>query len=198
MSLVLYNPLQGTRAQIPELPNYWIQVHESASAASVVSGAFTYAFSHMLGTAATRVASGTISIAGMVMASGVRYVAGDLAAEKVYRGAKTAANLVDTTGNTATHLVSAVSSTATAATVGSTFLVGKMLHQLYMGFRQKEDGTNVPTEILSETKEPDFIIYDVTNASSSDVSLYPGLSEQTEKIPPSVPHFPKDGSIVSS
>jgi len=201
MSLVLYNPLLGTRANLPELPDYWIQVHQSATAASVVSGAFTYAFSHMLGTTATRVASGTLSIAGFVMASGVRYVAGDEVAEKVYRGAKTAANLVTTTGETATNLVSAVSSTATAATVGSTVLVGKMIQQLYMGFKQRETTENVPEESSTE-KEADFIIYDVTpsstTASSSVSSLYPTLSEQTETVPPLQPHSPTAETSVPS
>ena len=176
MSLVLYNPLQGTRAHIPELPEYWVHVHQSASAASVATGAFTYAFSHMLGSAATRITSGTISIAGFLMANGVRYVAGDEAADKVYRGSQTVANLVTTTGETATQVVSAVSSTATAATVGSTFLVGKMLHEIYMGIRQKED------QIVEHTehKDGDFIIYDITNTTSPDSSSSSEPSEQTQ------------------
>lgn len=201
MSLILYNPFQGTKATIPELPEYWIQVHESATKASIVSGAFTYAVSHMLGTTATRMASGTLSIAGIIVATGVRYVAGDEAGEKVYRGAKTAANLITTTGESATHIVSAVSSTATAATVGSTVLIGKMLQQLYMGFKQREIADNAPQESSTE-KEPDFIIYDVTvpstTSSSFDSSLYPTPSEQIETVPPSQSHSPTAETSVPS
>lgn len=176
MSLVLYNPIQGTQAHVPQLPDYWVKIHESATTASVVSGAFTYALTHMIGTTTTRIASGSLSVAGLLVAHGAQWIAGDTTAESIQKRSQTAAHAVESLGETITNLTSAVTSTAAAATVGSTFLVGKMIHQLYQGFRQKEEPITA-----QPIQDADFVIYDCsepTNSTPLPSSSPPELSEQ--------------------
>ncbi len=174
MSLVLYNPMEDHK-----LPTYWIHVHQTASSASVISGAFAYAITHMLGNAATRITKNSISIAGLLAAQGVQYFMGDMPAEKVFKASQTASEVAEVAGSKVTSVAAAVTSATAAVTVGSTFLLGKMVHEVYRSFRQREEAENAPAEIQDAGNE--FAIYEISNTPcppSSEAS-----EEQTEPLP---------------
>lgn len=180
MSLILYNPTEEHK-----LPTYWIRVHQTASSASVVSGAFAYALTHMMGNATTQITKNSISIAGLLAAQGVQYFMGDVNAEKVCKATQTVSEVIDIAGSKATNVAAVITSAATAVTVGSTFLIGKMIHEVYRGFKQREEPENAPEEINDMGNDivcNNFAIYEISNtlcAPSSEES-----ARQIELPPP--------------
>jgi hypothetical protein len=184
MSLVLYNPTKDHA-----LPKYWVHVHQSASGAAVVSGAFAYALTHMLGNASTRIAQNSISIAGLLMAHGAHYFMGEIPAEKVLKTTQTVSEVVGIAGAKATNIASIVASTASAVTIGSTFMVGKMVHEAYKGFRQAPEPENAPVE--SEEDGNEFVIYEISNTPCS--ASAEESSEQTERTILSVSPHSEEG-----
>ncbi len=174
MSLVLYNPTKDHA-----LPMYWVHVHQTASSASVVSGAFAYALTHMLGNATTRIAQSSISIAGLLMAHGTQYFMGEVPAQKVLKTTNTVSEVVGVAGQKATNIASIVTSTASAVTVGSTCMVGKMVYEMYKGLRQAPDSENAPVEFDGDEDGSDFVIYEISNSPCSASDEEP--QEQTER-----------------
>lgn len=176
-NLVVYTPGSGksksssvgdeTKAPAP-LPTYWIQMHTSATSASLVTGAFAYAVTHLIGSTTTSIATNSLSIAGLILAQGANVVAGGAAARTVEAATATSVHTLKAFGDSATKVSSVVSATASAAVVGSMFLLGNTAQQLYREFRQSETDSNAPIEV-EQTEESDYLLYDLTEVAENEV-----------------------------
>lgn len=130
MELVLCSEKKQSFALQPA-PDSWIHLHSVATGASLAAGAIAYTLTHIAGTAATKTASNTVSIVGSLVAHGTRLIAGDVAGITIQSGANTTAYLIQQGGDTATQMGSLLASSLTAVVVGSSFLLGNTVYQIY-------------------------------------------------------------------
>jgi hypothetical protein len=165
MSLVVYNQLH---AKPTELPDYWVTIHESAAAASLFAGATTYSLAHFAGRAMTFATTSSISIAGLILAEGTRLAAGDTACSKIMTNTRVAADVVGKAGESLTQTSAILTSSLVAATVGSSFLVGKMVQNIVRTVRQKACN-DAPVILLDDDKEDhEFAVYDMEEQTVSE------------------------------
>ena len=137
--------------RLPSVPQHWIRIHSAATAASLATGAVVYTLTNISGNTATAVASNTVSIAGTIAAAGVRMIAGNIVGNVVQASVGAAANMVSTSGRSATQVGSLLASTAAAATVGAAFMIGSTLMDL---FTRTVDPKNTGAAVESENLEP--------------------------------------------
>jgi hypothetical protein len=131
--LVLYNPIKGSTADVPQLPTAWITMHQSATSASLFAGAITYAFTRMAGTVTTSAVSKTVALSGAVLSEGARLVGGQTAAHNVKEMIDRAAVTVADAGSSATRGVSLMAAAAAAVTAGGTVMIGNVVGSVIYG-----------------------------------------------------------------
>ncbi len=129
MELVLCNQKQSFPLQ--PAPDTWLHLHSVATGASLAAGAIAYTLTHAAGTAATKTTAHTVSIVGSILAHGTRLVAGDAAGIAVQAGSSTASFVIQEGGQTATQISALLASSVAAVAVGSSFLLGNTIYQIY-------------------------------------------------------------------
>lgn len=179
MSLVLYNPLGGNQADVPQLPATWVTIHQSATATSMTAGAITYATTHLVGSAATYTLSGGVRITGTLVAEGARLIVGDPTGDFLRSRTTGVSNVINEAGETVTQVASMVTSATAAAVVGATAFVGGVFYNLYRTYRPVK-----PPEVQQEVQEVaddyEFVICDIRPLSST-------TPVETPVVEPSIP-----------
>ena len=172
MELVLYSK-ERKAFELQPAPETWIQLHSVATGASLAAGALTYTITHLTGNAATSALANTISISGSILAHGTRLVAGDLAGIAVQGGTNTTAYLIRQSGEAATQMGALLASSVAAVAVGSSFLLGNTVYQIYKNSRISsqipEPSMEGMTLIESIEELPDIVLleYDPPHMDSS-------------------------------
>jgi hypothetical protein len=142
------------------VPRPWLNIHMAAASASLAAGAVAYTISHVSGTAATAVATNTVSIGGSLLSLGVRLVAGDSVGSKVQSAVQTASYLVQQSGIAATQVGALAASTVTAVGVGAACMIGSTFMNIY----NRPRISDLPTPIVvpfEQKEEEEFILYEV-------------------------------------
>lgn len=188
-ALVLYNPIQGDKTEVPQLPQVWVTIHQSATSASLMAGAVTYAVTKMAGTVTTYTVSKGVELSGTVLAEGAKLIAGQTAKTNVQHKADAAAETITAVGQAATNTLSMVTAAGAAAVAGATMMVGNVVgNLLYSTYKYLKpepavvDQQAVPVAV-NDKDEYEFIICDVkTNAPVVQVQqqLKQQASEQEE------------------
>ncbi len=182
MELVLCSDKKQSFALQPA-PDSWIHLHSVATGASLAAGAIAYTLTHVAGTTATKTASNTVSILGSIVAHGTRLVAGDIAGFSIQSGANTAAYLIQQGGDVATQMGALMASSVAAVAVGSSFLLGNTVYQIYKKTRlssQIPEPTLEGMSVIESIEElPDTILLEFTNAN-------PICTEDAEGVRPLV------------
>ncbi len=140
MELVLSSEIKQSFPLQPA-PDTWIHLHSVATSASLAAGAIASTLTHAAGTAATKTAAHTVSMVGSVLAHGARLVAGDVAGYAIQTGSSTASFVIEEGGHTATQVGALLASSFAAVAVGSSFLLGNTVYQIY-----KKSRFNVPIQ----------------------------------------------------
>ncbi len=168
-----------TSAQRP--PQTWIQIHESATAASMAAGAFSYALTKYAGETTTAAASQGISILGLVLAFGAEQMGDAQMSKQVVRSSAAAATVVEHWGKRATAVGSAMMCATTAAVVGSSCMIGKMAYELWKQYSDRGD-EHVQNTVM-EYKDPkgydgtDFVIYEIKKGVASEVATKTAMNQ---------------------
>jgi len=174
-ALVLYNPIQGDKTEVPQLPQVWITIHQSATSASMMAGAVTYAVTKMAGTVTTYTVSKSVELSGTVLAEGAKLLAGQTAKNNVQYKAEAAAEKITAVGQAATNTLSMVTAAGAAAVAGATMMVGNVVGNLlystykYLKPDDAVDQQAVPVAV-NDKDEYEFIICDVKNPAPSGAS----------------------------
>jgi hypothetical protein len=188
MELVLCSDKKQTFALQPA-PDSWIHLHSVATGASLAAGAIAYTLTHVAGTTATKTASNTISIVGSIVAHGTRLVAGDIAGFTIQSGANTAAYLVQQGGDVATQMSALLASSVAAVAVGSSFLLGNTVYQIYKKSRissQIPEPSLEGMSLIESIEElPDTILLELTNTNLNETEDTEGV--QSVLSPNAVP-----------
>jgi hypothetical protein len=146
---------------LPPAPEPWIRLHKVATGASLAAGALAYTITHISGKAATTVAANSVRIGGSLFAHAGRIIAGDLVGIGIQSGATTAAYVVEQTGESATMIGSLLTSTVAAVAVGSTFLIGNTLYDIYKSSYIAKPIQEMPVSLIEtiEELEDDYVVY---------------------------------------
>lgn len=169
-ALVVYNPIQGGKTEVPQLPQVWVTIHQSATSASLMAGAVTYAVTKMAGTVTTYTVSKGVELSGTVLAEGAKLIAGQTAKANVQNRADAVAEKINTAGQTATNTLSMVTAAGAAAVAGATMMVGNvvgnLLYSTYKFLKPESavDQQAVPVSV-NDKDEYEFIICDVKTSA---------------------------------
>ncbi len=165
MELTLLTDSSRQAFDLPPAPEPWIRLHKVATGASLAAGALAYTVTHISGKAATAAAANSVRVGGSVLAYAGRALAGDLVGLGIQTGARTTAYVIEQTGESATMIGSLLASTVAAVTVGSAFLVGNTLYDIYKNsILSKPILTNEPPisiiECIEELDtEKEYVVY---------------------------------------
>jgi hypothetical protein len=170
-ALVVYNPIQGGKTEVPQLPQVWVTIHQSATSASLMAGAVTYAVTKMAGTVTTYTVSKSVELSGTVLAEGAKLIAGQTAKTRVQYNTEVAAEKITVAGQAATNTLSMVTAAGAAAVAGATMMVGNVVGNLlystykYLKPEQPSDYQQAVPVSVNNTDEYEFIICDVKTNS---------------------------------
>lgn len=146
---------------LPPAPEPWIRLHKVAAGASLAAGALAYTITHISGKAATSAAANTVRMGGSLFAHAGRVLAGDMVGLGIQTGARTAAYVIEQTGESATFVGSLLASTVAAVTVGSTFLIGNTLYDIYRNSVIAKPIPEIPISVIEsiEELEDEYVVY---------------------------------------
>jgi hypothetical protein len=148
---------------LPPAPEPWIRLHQVAASSSLAAGALAYTMTHLSGKAATAAAANSVRIGGSVLAQVGRLLAGDLVGLSIQTGTRTTVYAIETAGESATMVGSLLASTTAAIAVGSAFLVGNTLYDIYKSsFLSKPlPVPDVPVSMIESIEELDteYVVY---------------------------------------
>jgi hypothetical protein len=185
-ALVVYNPIQGGKTEVPQLPQVWVTIHQSATSASLMAGAVTYAVTKMAGTVTTYTVSKGVELSGTVLAEGAKLIAGQTAKTTVQQKADAAAETIAAAGQTATNTLSMVTAAGAAAVAGATMMVGNvvgnLLYSTYKFLKPESavDQQAVPVSV-NDKDEYEFIICDVKTSAVAATPAAEGATDPPEK-----------------
>jgi hypothetical protein len=173
MELVLLNEQHHQSFELPAAPEPWIRLHKVAMGASLAAGALAYSVTHISGKATTSALTNTITIGGSILAQVGRYLAGDLVGLGIQTGTRTTAYVVQQAGESATFVGSLLASTTAAVAVGSTFLVGNTLYDIYKSSFFSKPLPEMPIALVESIEElPDsneYVVYRLEDAKPQDM-----------------------------
>ena len=179
-ALVLYNPIQGGKTEVPQLPQVWVTIHQSATSASLMAGAVTYAVTKMAGTVTTYTVSKGVEFSGTVLAEGANLIAGQTAKATVRQKAGVAAETITVAGQSATNTLSMVTAAGAAAVAGATMMIGNVVGNLLYNTYKFLKPESVPVDqqavpvVTHDKDEYEFIICDVKPREVAATSLNDG------------------------
>jgi hypothetical protein len=124
---------------------------------------------HISGKAATAAATNSIRIGGSVLAHAGRLLGGDLVGLGIQTGARTTAYVVETTGESATMIGALLASTVAAVGVGSAFLVGNTLYDIYKRSFLATPLPDMPFSVIESIEEvedsAEYIVYQLEDGT---------------------------------
>jgi hypothetical protein len=146
---------------LPPAPEPWIRLHKVATGASLAAGALAYTITHISGKAATSAAANSVRIGGSLFAHAGRVLAGDMVGVGIQTGTRTAAYVIEQTGESATMIGSLLASTVAAVAVGSTFLIGNTLYDIYKNSYIAKPIPEMPVSLIEsiEELEDEYVVY---------------------------------------
>ena len=171
--LVLYDPIRGGKAEVPQLPQMWIAIHKSATSASLTAGALTYAVTKMAGSVTTYTVSKGVELSGTVLAEGANLIAGGHVRQNLRSKSEAAASHISAVGHSATDTISMVAAAGAAAAAGATMMVGNvvgnLLYSTYKFLKPDPPQEAVPVS-ASSTDEYEFVVCDVKTGTAANAA----------------------------
>lgn len=163
MELTLQSDSARQIFELTPAPEPWIHLHQVAASASLAAGALAYTMTHISGKAATAAAANSVRIGGSVLAHAGRLLAGDVVGLGIQAGTRTTAYMIETTGESATMIGSLLASTVAAVGVGSAFLIGNTLYDIYRSSFVAKPIPEMPICLVESIEEIDdtteYIVY---------------------------------------
>lgn len=171
MELILESETTRQIFNLPPAPEPWIRLHQVAAAGSLAAGALAYSVTHISGKATTAAAANSVRIGGSVLAYAGRLLGGDLVGLGIQTGTRTAAYVVETAGESATMIGALLASTVAAVGVGSAFLVGNTLFDIYKRSFLATPLPDIPFSIIESIEEvedsSEYIVYQLEDGSAA-------------------------------
>jgi hypothetical protein len=146
---------------LPPAPEPWIRLHQVAASASLAAGALAYTMTHISGKAATSAAANSVRVGGAILVHAGRLLGGDLVGLGIQTGVRTTAYVIETAGESATMMGALLASTVAAVTVGSSFLVGNTLYDIYKNSVLARPLPEMPISLIESIEEVDseYVVY---------------------------------------
>ncbi len=185
---LLTAPTERQIFDLPPAPEPWIRLHKVAAGASLAAGAIAYTVTNISGKAATTATANSIRIGGSVLAHAGRLLAGDMVGIGIQTGARTTAYVVEQTGESATLIGSLLASTVAAVTVGSAFLVGNTLYDIYKSSFLSKPLPDLPVKLIESIEELDteneYVVYLLEDkpANEENIEDKPASEDNMEAV----------------
>jgi hypothetical protein len=169
MELTVQTETASQIYDLPPAPEPWIRLHRVAASASLAAGALAYTLTHISGKTATSAAANSVRIGGSLLAHAGRFLGGDLVGLGIQTGTHTTAYVIETTGESATMIGSLLASTVAAVAVGSTFLVGNTLYDIYKSSFLAKPLPDMPLSVIESIEEldADYVVYQLEDSPAS-------------------------------
>ncbi len=150
---------------IPDAPEHWLTLHQTATGASLAAGAVAYAVTALSGKTVSSLFSNTIRLGGTACSYAGRLFAGDAVGLSIFAGSQTAAYAVDEIGAVTTQASSAIASSLAAAIVGSSVLLCSTVYDIYTQ-KQRAPALSIPSthsiqclDSVEEIQVGDAVVY---------------------------------------